>query len=212
MSAILYDNALIDKLKKWTEKADVQIYGPSETARIFQINADNSGDTPFKLPAIVLTRNGYTISNQNKRPISWDGKRIYADEDKVKQISAIPIELEYSIEVYTRYYDEADSYMREIIFNVINYPQVKIEIPYLGFNQVHYSNIRISSNQIEDNKQGGLISINDQIRSLKLNINIDDAYLWDSRIRSTVSIAGEGIVVNPVNPDDSKDSEPVLID
>ena len=63
MSAILYDNALIDKLKRWTEKADVQIYGPSETARIFQIDADNNGDTPFKLPAIVLTRNGYTISN-----------------------------------------------------------------------------------------------------------------------------------------------------
>ena len=101
--------------------------------------------------------------------------------------------------------------MREIIFNVINYPRVDIEIPYLGFNTVHASNIRISSNNIEDNKQGGLLSFNDQICSLKLQINIDDAYLWDSRVKTTVSIEGDGLTVNPVNPDNSEDSEPIVI-
>lgn len=212
MSAILYDNALINKLKKWTEKADVQIYGPSDQYRIFQINADKSNDKSFKLPAIVLSRNGYSIDNISKRPMVWDGKKIEADENKVKQINAIPIKLDYNIEVYARYYDEADSYMREIIFNVINYPRLDIEIPYLGFNTIHASNIRISSSSIEDNKQGGLLSFNDQICSLKLQINIDDAYLWDSRVRTTVSIEGDGLTVNPVNPDNSEDSEPIVID
>lgn len=212
MSAILYDNALLDKLKKWTEKADVQIYGPSETGRMFQISADKSNDKSFKLPAIALSRNGYSINNISKRPMAWDGKKIEADEDKVKQINAIPIILEYNIEVYARYYDEADSYMREIIFNVINYPRVDIEIPYLGFNKIHTSNIRISSNMIEDNKQGGLLTFNDQICSLRLQINIDDAYLWDSRIRATVNIVDDGLTVNPVNPDNSEDSEPIIID
>ena len=211
MSAILYDNALINKLKKWTEKADVQIYGPSDQYRIFQINADKSNDKSFKLPAIVLSRNGYSIDNISKRPMVWDGKKIEADENKVKQINAIPIKLDYNIEVYARYYDEADSYMREIIFNVINYPRLDIEIPYLGFNTIHASNIRISSSSIEDNKQGGLLSFNDQICSLKLQINIDDAYLWDSRVRTTVSIEGDGLTVNPVNPDNSEDSEPIVI-
>ena len=212
MSAILYDNALINKLKKWTEKADVQIYGPSDQYRIFQINADKSNDKSFKLPAIVLSRNGYSIDNTSKRPMVWDGKKIEANENRVKQINAIPIKLDYNIEVYARYYDEADSYMREIIFNVINYPRLDIEIPYLGFNTIHASNIRISSNNIEDNKQGGLLSFNDQICSLKLQINIDDAYLWDSRVRTTVSIEGDGLTVNPVNPDNSEDSEPIVID
>ena len=211
MSAILYDNALINKLKKWTEKADVQIYGPSDQYRIFQINADKSNDKSFKLPAIVLSRNGYSIDNISKRPMVWDGKKIEADENKVKQINAIPIKLDYNIEVYARYYDEADSYMREIIFNVINYPRLDIEIPYLGFNTIHASNIRISSSSIEDNKQGGLLSFNDQICSLKLQINIDDAYLWDSRVKTTVSIEGDGLTVNPVNPDNSEDSEPIVI-
>ena len=211
MSAILYDNALINKLKKWTEKADVQIYGPSDQYRIFQINADKRNDKSFKLPAIVLARNGYSIDNISKRPMVWDGKKIEADENKVKQINAIPIKLDYNIEVYARYYDEADSYMREIIFNVINYPRLDIEIPYLGFNTIHASNIRISSSSIEDNKQGGLLSFNDQICSLKLQINIDDAYLWDSRVRTTVSIEGDGLTVNPVNPDNSEDSEPIVI-
>ena len=212
MSAILYDNALINKLKKWTEKADVQIYGPSDQYRIFQINADKSNDKSFKLPAIVLSRNGYSIDNISKRPMVWDGKKIEADENKVKQINAIPVKLDYNIEVYARYYDEADSYMREIIFNVINYPRLDIDIPYLGFNTIHASNIRISSSSIEDNKQGGLLSFNDQICSLKLQINIDDAYLWDSRVRTTVSIEGDGLTVNPVNPDNSEDSEPIVID
>lgn len=211
MSAILYDNALINKLKKWTEKTDVQIYGPQDQYRIFQINADKNNDKSFKLPAIVLSRNGYSIDNTSKRPMVWDGKKIEANENRVKQINAIPIILEYNIEVYARYYDEADSYMREIIFNVINYPRVDIEIPYLGFNTIHASNIRISSNNIEDNKQGGLLSFNDQICSLKLQINIDDAYLWDSRVKTTVSIEGDGLTVNPVNPDNSEDSEPIVI-
>ena len=211
MSAILYDNALINKLKKWTEKTDVQIYGPQDQYRIFQINADKNNDKSFKLPAIVLSRNGYSIDNTSKRPMVWDGKKIEANENRVKQINAIPIILEYNIEVYARYYDEADSYMREIIFNVINYPRVDIEIPYLGFNTMHASNIRISSNNIEDNKQGGLLSFNDQICSLKLQINIDDAYLWDSRVKTTVSIEGDGLTVNPVNPDNSEDSEPIVI-
>lgn len=211
MSAILYDNALINKLKKWTEKTDVQIYGPQDQYRIFQINADKNNDKSFKLPAIVLSRNGYSIDNTSKRPMVWDGKKIEANENRVKQINAIPIILEYNIEVYARYYDEADSYMREIIFNVINYPRLDIEIPYLGFNTIHASNIRISSNNIEDNKQGGLLSFNDQICSLKLQINIDDAYLWDSRVKTTVSIEGDGLTVNPVNPDNSEDSEPIVI-
>ena len=209
MSAVLYDKALIEKLKKWTEKTDVYIYGPSETARMYQIRADNNNDEPFKLPAITLSRNGYTINNQNKRPMSYDGVRIYADEEKVKQINAIPITLEYSIDVYTRFYEEADSYMREIIFNVINYPQVSIKIPYLGFNTVHDSNIRISSNIISDNNVG-ITNYRDQLCNLKLQINIDDAYLWDSRIKQTISMDG-GLNVKPTNPDGSGDLEPITL-
>lgn len=212
MSAILYDEALLKKLKKWTEKTDIRIYGPSEADRVFQINADMNNDKPIKLPIIVLSRQGFDINNINRMPINFDGKRLYADEDKVKQINAIPITLNYNLDVYTRYYDEADAYMRELIFNIINLPKLSITVPYLDFNYEHISNIRLSSNSITDNSMG-VRNYRDTICNLSLSLNIDDAYLWDSRIKTTVSFASDGLNVDTVSTlHNTIDSEPVTLD
>lgn len=211
MSAVFYDEAFLKKLKSWTEKAKVNLYGPSDARKVFEIEADLHNDKPIKLPIIVLNRNGYEIKNFNRTPMTFDGKRLYADEQKVKQVNAIPIVLTYTLDVYARFYEEADAYMRELIFNIINYPQLEIVVPYLSFNYKHYSNIRIVNNQVSDNSGSVAIS-KDQIVKLSIDISIDDAYLWDARVRNTVAI-GEGIVVNTVSETYGvADSEPVTID
>ena len=62
MSVKLYDNALIAKIRKWTQNTDITVLGPDETRQLFQIIADKTNDNPIRLPLIAITRNrGYDI-------------------------------------------------------------------------------------------------------------------------------------------------------
>ena len=65
----LYDEALLAKLNRWTEKTELHVYGPEETRRMLEVIADNTNDKPIKLPIVCLRRKGgYTILNINKKP------------------------------------------------------------------------------------------------------------------------------------------------
>ena len=73
MSLWLYDTALVDKIKKWTDKTDLHVYNTTETNRLFQINADMGNDNPIELPILCVTRGSqFTISNTSQKPTSYD--------------------------------------------------------------------------------------------------------------------------------------------
>lgn len=85
--------------------------------------ADEKNDGPIALPIICVRRNGgYTIKNTNRQPISYQGRVIARSEDKAMSQNAIPIELSYQIDIYSRYYTEADDIVRNLVFNIINFP------------------------------------------------------------------------------------------
>lgn len=196
MSICLYDKSLVAKLKSWTEKTQIQVLGVDETSRLFQIVADDTNDKPIKLPIITLSRpSGYNILNPNKKPLTYDGVSMFSDYDSTLQLNAIPVQISYQLDVYTRYLEEADVYIRELIFNIINHPTLKIIIPYNDINLIHNANIRLISN-VEDNSNVPERLISGQFYRLSLILDIDDAYLWDARVRSNIHISG--LVVDPV--------------
>lgn len=189
MAVSYYDKALITKFKKWTKSTNVHIYGPDDTQRLFEIISDTNNDSPLTLPIIGIRRNGgYTILNYNKRPLTYDGIMTKSTCKKSVTLNAIPISIDYQIDVYTRYLSEADEFMRNIIYNVVNYPTLEIIIPYNKEDIIHYSNMRISNNEVEDNSSIPERLISGQFSRLTLNLNIDDAYLWDVRIRDNIYI------------------------
>ena len=190
MSTKLYDDQLVAKLKNWSQKTKIQIFGPDETRRLFEVIADETEDKPIQLPIICLRRpGGYEILNMNKKPLTYDGLTKDATVDKSLQLNAIPINIPYQLDVYTRYFEEADSYMRDIVFNIINHPTFEISIPYNNANIVHNANIRIASN-VEDNSGIPERLIPGQFTRLTVNISLDDAYLWDARVRNNYFIDG----------------------
>lgn len=196
MSVCLYDDALVAKLKAWTEKTQIQVLNVDETSRLFAIMADTTNDEPIKLPIIALSRpSGYDILNPNKKPLTYDGVDLSGDYDSTLQLNAIPIQINYQLDVYARYLKEADAYIRELIFNIINHPTLKITIPYNDANIVHNATIRIASN-VDDNSNIPERLISGQFYRLSLNLNIDDAYLWDARVRNNIHIVG--LYVDPV--------------
>ena len=201
----LYDEALLAKLNKWTEKTELHSYGPEETRRMLEVIADNTNDKPIKLPIVCLRRKGgYTILNINKKPLTYDGLAIRGDtqERTAMVLNAIPISIQYQLDIYTRYLKEADAYCRDFIFNIINHPNVQVVVPYNDANFVHNSTIRVSAD-VEDNSNIPERLITGQFTRMSLSLDIDDAYLWDTKVRKNIELDIRDISVEPDSPSDS---------
>ena len=183
MSIGLYDKAILDKLRNWTRDTQFHVYGPEDFKKVIQTNADERNDAPLQLPMICLRRsNGFTILQTTKRPLSFDGLTLEATTDVAKQLNAIPISIPYQLDIYTRYLNEADEYSRNLIFNIINFPKVEINIPYNDENCIHHCNIRLQQS-VDDNSDIPERLVSGQFTRITMRIDVDDAYLFDVRYR-----------------------------
>lgn len=188
MAVYLYDEALVNKIKMWTQNTDIHVYGPNETSRLFATIADENNDNPIKLPLISISRpEGFTVTNTNKQPLSFDGLMTEASYEKSIMLNAIPISLSYQIDIYTRYQKEADEFVRNLIFNIINFPVVTVKIPYNSADIEHDSQI-ILDGSITDNSDVPERIVPGQFTRYTLNISLPDAYLWDVRVRDNVHV------------------------
>lgn len=188
MSVRFYDEALLEKLKRWTQGTQVTITSPNETRRIFEVIADTNNDKPIQLPLICLRRGpGFELLHTNKKPLTFDAAIVGQNKKKSTQLNAIDINIPYQIDIYTRYFEEADEYVRNFIFNIINYPKLEITIPYRESNIKHVANIRIATN-IDDNSDIPERLIPGQFTRFTLTLYIDDAYLFDVRLKDNISI------------------------
>lgn len=79
--------------------------------------------------------------------------------------------------------------MRNLVFNIINFPMLEVIIPYNDRSIHHKSAIRIITD-VTDNSDDNRLSIG-QFTRFSIGISIDDAYLWDTRIRDNISIGFE---------------------
>lgn len=188
MSRKLYDDALLEKIQAWTRDTSLHLYGPNETRRLFEVIANDNNDNPIELPLISIRRNGgYNITNTNKKPMTYTSMRLAATQEKGLLLDAIPIQLEYQLDIYTRYFEEADAIARNFIFNIINFPKITVTIPYRNCNVEHNSTIRILP-EIQDNSDIPERLISGEFTRISIGITIDDAYIWDIKNPDTLSI------------------------
>ena len=191
MSVYLYDEAFVEKLRYWTKASQIQVYSPDDTRRLFEVMADTNNDSPIKLPILCLRRkSGLNVINVNKQPKTFSGMKLCVDDNQASLLNAVPINITYQLDIYTRYFKEADEFLRNLTFNIINYPKLTIKIPYNGADFEHDGFIRMS-NDIEDNSNVPERLINGQFTRLTFNISIDDAYLWDVKVKDNLSIQSD---------------------
>ena len=198
MAVRFYDDALLAKFKKWTADTQVQLTGVNETKRLFEVVLDKQNDKPIQLPLIAISRNGgYSIQERYKQPRSYNGSTMIQNPDTSAKLNAIPIGISYQIDIYTRELAEADEYARNIVFNIINYPKLNIEIPYEDSGLTHDANIRLITD-VEDNSDIPERLISGQFTRFTIGIEIDDAYLFDVRVKDNLSIVeGQLHIVQP---------------
>ena len=198
MSSYIYDKALLNKFKRWTEGTELTLVGPDESRRLFQVISDKTSDSNIKFPLVSLRRLlGYELDIFGKKPLSFDGMVKESDIGKSKSICAIPIILNYQLDVYTRYYQEADEYMRNFIFNIINYPKLEITIKYFNSNIDHVANILPTQSVIDNSSSTSERLAPGQFTRLSYQFSLPDAYLWDVRVRDNKEIStGELLIID----------------
>ena len=197
MSIRLYDAAVVNKIKSWAKDDSLTITSPDETLRYFEYQADISDDKPIKLPLIAVRRaRSVDIKNTNKNTLSFSGKKLhghhFTDEDDKEQcnlsiLNAIPIGIGYQIDIYTRYAAEADEYLRNFVYNIVNHPKLKVEIPYNDANYEHYCTMDLVQTA-EDNSDIPERLSPGQFTRWSLGIRIEDAYLFSVPIKKPYHI------------------------
>ena len=109
--------------------------------------------------------------------MTFSGIVYKANEEYSIPINAVPIELRYQLDIYTRERAHADEYVRNFIFNFINLPKVKVVIPYMNANIEHLSTVWLDGNVI-DNSDISERLFPDQFTRYTLRLVVDDAYLF----------------------------------
>ena len=122
--------------------------------------------------------------------MTYDAHKLIGSQDDSKsvQLNAIPITLNYQLDVVTKFYDEADEYIRNFVFNIINYPKVQINIPYNGIDYKHNSSIVLDPN-IVDNSDNPQRLFQGQLNDWSIKFSIDNAYLFSVPFNRTWTIS-----------------------
>ncbi len=189
MSIQYYDEAVYNKINGWVKDKNLMILKPEETTRLFQNIADKNEDRPITLPLIAISRESeITINNANKQPLTFDGMMLQANRNNTLQLDAIPITLRYQLDIYTKRLIESSEYIRNFVFNLLNYPRIEIEIPYNNLKMRHYSNIRLDTS-IVDNSGIKEKLFPDEFTRFTISFYIDDAYLFNAPIRENVEMS-----------------------
>lgn len=147
MAISYYDDAVTAKIKGWlADNSILRVLNPDETKRAIELHAEDSGDAPLKLPLLTISRNKeIEIANAIKQNKSFDGLIVKKDTQNVATVhmNVIPVKTLYQLDIYTKKQLEADEYVRQFLFKLINNPQIIVEIPYNNYIIKHTANLRV---------------------------------------------------------------------
>lgn len=129
----LYDDKLFDYFKE-TFKADVAVVPVSEYWSVVSMHEEGQ----LQLPAIVLGRTTWTNARELESwVIARKGRTDRIHDNKIINEQAIPVQLDYTITLLTTTQDDIDELTSEVLFCILNYPRLTIDLPYGSDRQIH---------------------------------------------------------------------------
>lgn len=175
MSANLYDTAIVNKFRELMSDSDIYITPPESV--FYTLAALNRDEVT--LPIVSLQRTGYSIL-EHSHGMKFDGSVVdFSDETgKLTSVQAIPIRINYLLNVWTTRLQECDDIVRELIWYLSTHPTMEVEIPY-GLNIKHHFNVMLDSD-IEDNSDVVEHINRGEYFRQTISFYTDDAYLWKS--------------------------------
>ena len=194
MSVTLYDRMVKDKIAGWIIDPDMIVLGPDETAELFQHQADIKDDKPIQLPLISISRDrDIDINLTTKRALTHMGQTFNYVDGTSDHLNAIPITIKYQLDIYTRFQAEAQEYVRNFVFNIINHPSMELIIPYNNSNLSYISYMSLVS-PITDNSDIPQRLIPGQFTRMTLHFTLNDAQLFSYNHKTVPKITQIEIV------------------
>ena len=192
MAINYYDEAITQKIKGWlADSSKVRVLGPDESDRLFKIQAEDSGDKPLKLPLIALSRNKeITIESTVKQNKSFDGLIIGSGSkaNTTLHFNVIPIKTTYQLDIYTKKQAEADEYIRQYLFKLINNPQIIIDITYNGYLVRHTANLRVLDS-VSDNSDISAHIFPGQFYRWTIQLELHDGFLFSIPVKDNWTLS-----------------------
>ena len=181
MAISYYDEAVTQKIKNWlADSSKLRVLSPDESSRLIQLAADDSNDKPLKLPLIAISRNkDIELESAIKQNKSFDGFVIHKDTETAATVhmNVIPIKTTYQLDIYTKKRIEADEYVRQYLFKLINNPQIIVEIPYNNYVIRHVANLRVL-NTISDTSDIPTHVFSGQFYKWTIQLELQDGFLF----------------------------------
>lgn len=179
MAIRFYDEAIAKKIESWLPTNNkIQILKPDETQRLFSVIADQNDDKPIQLPLIAISRETeIDLLKHTIQPMTFDGMMLESDGKHTLQLNAIPISITYQIDVYTKRYDEGDELLRELVFKIINNPQLTIELPYNNQKLTQVCAMKLQG-QVSDTSSISERLFAGQFTRWTMRVDIDGANLY----------------------------------
>jgi hypothetical protein len=211
MAISYYDDAIVEKLKKWIPDTNrMRVLGPDDTKKLFETKADDSNDSPVKFPFITLSRNrDLEILSTIKQLKSFDGLKIMDSEkknfvipEKTALFNAIPVKTTYQINIYTKFKYEADEYVRNFLFKLINNPQIVVSIPYNDMDLRHTANLRVLDT-VSDTSDISQRIFPGQFYRWTIQLELQDGFLFNIPYKTNYFIGQLDVTLaNDPQPDD----------
>jgi hypothetical protein len=207
MAISYYDEAVTQKIKNWlADSSKLRVLSPDESNRLIQLMADDSKDKPMTLPVIAISRNkDIELGSAIKQNKSFDGFILSKDDKTATTVhmNVIPIKTTYQLDIYTKKRIEADEYVRQYLFKLINNPQIIIEIPYNNYIIRHTANLRVL-NTISDTSDIPTHIFSGQFYKWTIQLELQDGFLFSIPQKHGWKFAGVEVtaadrIVDPPN-------------
>lgn len=179
----MYDTAIINDLRQIFSDDRIHIVPPEDA---FDLIGTLKEDT-IVFPFISLQRPGWQLIDDTKTShLTFEGKVddisiIDTDDDvedaNITRLQALPIRINYQIDVWTESRKENDAIMRELIWYYTLYPTLNVDVEYENIKRKHHFNI-FFDNDIEDNSDLTQHSKRGRYFRQTIGLYTNDAYLW----------------------------------
>lgn len=205
MSVYAYDEALVQDLRRIFSDGRIHIIPPEDT---FDLIGTLHNDR-INFPLITVTRPGWSLSSNKPEHMIFEGlpdkitmstekvpdrrTKGFDSSFKVIRLQAIPIRINYQIDIWSESRLENDNIMREIIWYYTLHPTLNVRILYEDVERFHHFNVFFDTD-IEDNSD--ITSHKERGRYFRQTISMytDDAYLWKTFKRLPNYVDPEGTV------------------
>ena len=188
-----YDQAIVDDFKirfNYTKdgklKTNNNVY-ITNSENVFNIIGDIENDN-IQFPIISITRLGWSLVNfsndfQNNSGLLYG----YMDDEKTNRkkqvrLQAIPINIDYQIDIWTQNRIDNDILARELVWYYYQNPQMQVKIPH-GLNVNHVFNVFFELD-VTDNSDISEHNSRGRYYRQTFGLTVDDAYLWKSSVKN----------------------------